>query len=169
MAIVNATVTVGNSEVDVPFQVQPLGDQPLRGIQPAQQPAANIAGINIDSATLTTIITIMTGAIGGLYFKNKKDTEKEDKRDNVIADTSLKQVKSLQETDKADYIFRAAVADYIIDPTDETKKQRLKELAEESKENYKAYYENIQPQPLDYDKDPVVKKLSAVQKRTTPQ
>lgn len=171
MAIVNATIPVGSGHVEIPLSVQPV---PSTGItptspttlgSPTSSAAANIAGIPIDQATLTAIITPVIAAIGGLVYKNKKDSEKEDTRSNVMAETQLKQVHSLQETDKADYIFKTALVTYL-DTPNEDNKLKLKELANKSREEYSAYYENIQPQPLDYSKDEVVKKLSAVQKRS---
>lgn len=159
MAIVNATVPVGNGQVQIPLSVTPAGVQ-------AQTTVAVAPGI--DLAALGGIITTITAAMGALGFKLVKDGKRDDTRSNIIAETAQKQVQSLQETDKADYIFRAAIADYIADPHDESRKARLIQLAQESKTNYKSYYENIQPQPLDYSKDQVVQKMSAVQKRTTP-
>ena len=165
LAIINATVPVGNGQVNVPLQVTPVGEASSSAAATAA-PAANVAGVTIDNATLTAIITPVVAAIGGLVYKNKKDSDKEDTRSNTMADTQLMQTRSLQETDKADMIFKDALVKHLENPTPETK-EKLKELAITSKQNYEAYYENLQPQPLDYSKDEVVRKLSAVQKRST--
>lgn len=158
MAIVNATIPIAGSEVPILLDVQPAGGTSTT------QPTGGL-----DFNGLTGLVTAIGGILGAIGFKMFRDKKQEDFRSNIMAETSLLQTKSLQETDKADYEFRAAVVDFITSPTDESKKQKLIELAQESKQNYKAYYENIQPQPLDYDKDPVIRKLSAVQKRTSPE
>lgn len=174
LAIINATVPVGDGSISVPLLVQqiPTADATQPAIAqtiaaPTQAPAANIAGITIDQTTLTAIITPIIAAVGGLVYKNKKDSEKEDTRSNLMADVQMKQVYSLQETDKADYIFKTALVEYLDNPNEENK-SKLRELANKSRQEYSIYYENIKPQPMDYNKDEVVKKLSAVDKRVTP-
>ena len=166
LAIVNATLPIGDQQVDIPVSVTPVG---ALASQSAPQTATpqQIAG-GIDFAGLTGLITAISGILGGLGFKLYKDGKRDDTRANLNADTQLKMVKSLQETDKADYIFKGALVDYITHPADETKKERLIQLSKESHDNYISYYGNIDPVPSDYSKDEVVKKLSAVQKRTTP-
>lgn len=164
LAIVNATVPVGNGEVQIPFQVQPLGS-PQTGV-PQQQ--SGTAG-PIDYGGLTALVGSIGTVLGVIGFKVVKDKKTEDTRSNIIADTNMQQQRSLQATDKGIMeitqfmvkLARKTDTPELIDEAERIEKAHCKD--------YRLYYENIQPDPnLDYSKDPVIRKSSAVQKRSNP-